>query len=98
MGSWPGGSTSARPISPFFRPSVRHILRRPRFWSCTHRWGGAMAVEWKLVPIQQYKLDRLRESSDSMDDDEVVDEAINRVLFLDEIRALIGDEALEDIL
>jgi len=57
-----------------------------------------MAVEWKLVPIQQYKLDRLRESSDSMDDDEVVDEAINRVLFLDEIRALIGDEALEDIL
>jgi len=57
-----------------------------------------MAVEWKLVPIQEYKLDRLRELSGSMDDAEVVDEAINRVLFTDEIRALIGDETLADIL
>ncbi len=52
-----------------------------------------MAVVWRKVRIQEYKLDRLREVVDIESDWEAVDEAINRVLFTDEIHRMLDDDA-----
>ena len=52
-----------------------------------------MTVRWKKVRIQEYKLDRLKEVIRLERDWEVVDEAINRVLFTEEIRSMLEEDA-----
>ena len=51
-----------------------------------------MTVRWKKVRIQEYKLDRLKEVIELERDWEVVDEAINRVLFTEEIRSMLEED------
>ena len=57
--------------------------------------GGAVAVVWRKVRTQEYKLDRLKEVVEIESDWEAVDEAINRILFTDEIHrmfvTMVGD-------
>ena len=54
-----------------------------------------MAVLWRNVRIQEFKLDRLKEIAETDSDWEAVDEAINRVLFTEEVHRMMhgdGDE------
>ena len=51
-----------------------------------------MAVLWRRVIIQEYKLERLKEVVDIESDWEAVDEAINRILFSDEIHRMLDDD------
>ena len=51
-----------------------------------------MAVLWRRVIIQEYKLERLKEVVDIESDWESVDEAINRILFSDEIHRMLDDD------
>ena len=53
--------------------------------------GGAVAIRWKNVRIQEFKLDRLKEVVEMESDWEAVDEAINRVLFTEEIRSMLDE-------
>jgi hypothetical protein len=57
--------------------------------------GGAVAVVWRKVRIQEYKLDRLKEVVEIESDWEAVDEAINRILFTDEIHRMFDEDADE---
>ena len=50
-----------------------------------------MAVLWRRVRVQEYKLERLKEVVDIESDWEAVDEAINRILFSDEIHRMLDD-------
>ena len=50
-----------------------------------------MAVLWRNVRIQEFKLDRLKEIAETDSDWEAVDEAINRVLFTEEIRSMLDE-------
>ncbi len=50
-----------------------------------------MTVRWRNVRIQEFKLDRLKEVVELESDWEAVDEAINRVLFTEEIRATLDE-------
>ncbi|MCH7891912.1 MAG: hypothetical protein IH921_10465 [Gemmatimonadetes bacterium] len=54
-----------------------------------------MAVVWRKGRIQEYKLDRLKEVVDIESDWEAVDEAINRILFTDEIHRMFDEDADE---
>lgn len=54
-----------------------------------------MAVLWRRVIIQEYKLERLKEVVDIESDWEAVDEAINRILFSDEIHRMLDDDGCE---
>ena len=57
-----------------------------------------MTVPWRNVRIQEYKLDRLKEIAETDSDWEAVDEAINRVLFTEEVhRMLPGDADQPDL-
>ena len=50
-----------------------------------------MTVRWRKVKIQEFKLDRLKEVVEMEVDWEAVDEAINRILFTEEIRSMIDE-------
>ena len=50
-----------------------------------------MTVRWRKVKIQEFKLDRLKEVVEMGSDWEAVDEAINRVLFTEEICSMLDD-------
>ena len=54
-----------------------------------------MTVRWRKVKIQEFKLDRLKEVVEIESDWEAVDEAINRVLFTDEIGRMLDGDADE---
>ena len=50
-----------------------------------------VTVRWRNVKIQEFKLDRLKEVVEMESDWEAVDEAINRVLFTEEIRSMLDE-------
>ena len=50
-----------------------------------------VTVRWRKVRIQEFKLDRLKEVVEMESDWEAVDEAINRVLFTEEIRSMLDE-------
>ncbi len=54
-----------------------------------------MAVLWRNVRIQEFKLDRLKEIAETDSDWEAVDEAINRVLFTEEVQRMMHGDADE---
>ena len=54
-----------------------------------------MTVRWRHVKIQECKLDRLKEVVEMESDWEAVDEAINRVLFTEEIDRMPDGDADE---
>ena len=54
-----------------------------------------MAVLWRNVRIQEFKLDRLKEIAETDSDWEAVDEAINRVLFTEEVHRMVHGDADE---
>ncbi len=55
-----------------------------------------MSVVWRKVEIQEYKLDRLKEIAGTESDWEAVDQAINRVLFTEEIHTMMDGDELDD--
>ncbi len=55
-----------------------------------------MSVVWRKVEIQEYKLDRLKEITGTESDWEAVDQAINRVLFTEEIHTMMDGDELDD--
>ncbi len=72
------------------RPSGRPT--RPRMFLPRLRPGEALVtVRWRNVRIQEFKLDRLKEVVEMGSDWEAVDEAINRVLFTEEIRSMLDE-------
>lgn len=56
---------------------------------CRKSWRSRVSVVWRKVEIQEYKLDRLKEITGTESDWEAVDQAINRVLFTEEIHAMM---------
>ena len=50
-----------------------------------------VTVRWRNVKIKEFKLDRLKEVVEMESDWEAVDEAINRVLFTEEIRSMLDE-------
>jgi hypothetical protein len=55
-----------------------------------------VSVVWRKVEIQEYKLDRLKEIAGTESDWEAVDQAINRVLFTEEIHTMMDGDELDD--
>ncbi len=55
-----------------------------------------MAVLWRNVRIQEFKLDRLKEIAETDSDWEAVDEAINRVLFTEEVHRMTHGDGEAD--
>lgn len=58
---------------------------------CREKGETLVTVRWRNVRIQEFKLDRLKEVVELESDWEAVDEAINRVLFTEEIRSMLDE-------